>query len=99
MNIDFDTSASSGSLSFSPTTAAVWDSALWDVGTWDVALWDDDGLGDYIVRPVYLTGWRSIGAQGLALAPQVQIVISGAGRPNIELIQVDMLLEGGGAVV
>jgi hypothetical protein len=73
--------------------------ALWDVGTWDVALWDDDGLGDYIVRPVYLTGWRSVGAQGLALAPQVQMVISGAGRPNIELIQVDMLLEGGGAVV
>lgn len=73
--------------------------AVWDVAVWDVALWDDDGTGDYIVRPTYTTGWTGVGAQGYAIAPQVQIVSGGTGRPNIELVQIDLMMESGGTIV
>lgn len=34
LNVDYEDAEPSGSLSFSPTTYAVWDSALWDAGIW-----------------------------------------------------------------
>lgn len=34
LNINFDTSDNSASLSFSPTTAATWDTAVWDTAVW-----------------------------------------------------------------
>lgn len=73
--------------------------ARWDVSMWDVAKWDDDGLNSYLVKPTYSTGWVSVSAQGYALSPQMQIVINGAGGPDIELAQIDMMVETGGSVV
>lgn len=72
--------------------------AKWDVSLWDQAKWDDDGLGHLIVKPTYSTGWVSIAAQGYAMSPQVQMVINGAGKPDIELVQIDLMIEAGASV-
>ena len=72
--------------------------AKWDVSLWDQAKWDDDGLNNYLVKPTYTTGWVPVAAQGYALSPQMQMVISGTGRPDVELVQIDMMIEAGGAV-
>lgn len=77
------------------TSPSVGTGALWDVALWDVALWDDDGLNDYVVKPTYTPGWTSVAFNGVEAAPQVQIVINGAGRPNIELVQIELMAEAG----
>jgi len=38
MNIDFDTSDTTASVTFSPTSAAVWDTSVWDTGLWGAGL-------------------------------------------------------------
>lgn len=70
----------------------------WDAALWDVALWDDDGVAD-LDAPTFTTGWVSVAAQGTVVGPQLQGVISGEVRPNIELLQVDLVVEVGGSVV
>lgn len=70
--------------------------AVWDVSLWDVALWDDDGTAFDIVRPVYQTGWVSVGANGIRFAPQMQITMNGAGKPTAELMSIDIMVEQGG---
>ena len=81
------------------TSTAAGAGALWDAALWDAGLWDDDGLNSFIVKPTYDTGWVGVGAQGESLAPQVQIVTSGTGRPDIELVQIDLMGESGASVV
>lgn len=80
------------------TSPAAGSGALWDVGLWDGALWDDDGLNGFIVKPMFTTGWSAVAAQGYAIAPQVQAVINGTGGPDVELVQIDMMVETGTAV-
>lgn len=85
-----------------PTVPPVTDSAggsgaLWDVALWDVALWDDNDVNG-VVRPAYSTGWVSVGASGTAVAPQLQIMTGGAGRPDAELVSFEVLFEMGGAL-
>jgi hypothetical protein len=48
------------------------------------------------VRGTYDTGWISVGANGQVIAPQLQIVVNGAGRPSAELLAIDVLIEPGG---
>ncbi len=38
MNIDFDTSDTTASVTFSPTSAAVWDTSVWGTGLWGASL-------------------------------------------------------------
>lgn len=59
LNVDFDTSALLGALTFSPTTQALWDAALWDVGVWS---------GDLTVRK----NWQTMAAIGVAAAMHVK---------------------------
>jgi hypothetical protein len=59
LNVDFDTSALLGALTFSPTTQALWDVALWDVGVWS---------GDLTVRK----NWQTMAAIGVAAAMHIK---------------------------
>jgi hypothetical protein len=34
VNVDFDSSAVTGSPTFVPSTSGVWDASVWDTGTW-----------------------------------------------------------------
>jgi hypothetical protein len=68
--------------------------AYWGVARWGVSRW---GSGDIsAVRGTYDTGWISVGANGQVIAPQLQIVVNGAGRPSAELLAIDVLIEPGG---
>jgi hypothetical protein len=68
--------------------------SLWGVARWGVNRW---GSGDIsAVRGTYDTGWISVGANGQVIAPQLQIVVNGAGRPSAELLVIDVLIEPGG---
>ncbi len=70
------------------------DGAYWGVARWGVSRW---GSGDIsAVRGTYDTGWISVGANGQVIAPQLQIVVNGAGRPSAELLAIDVLIEPGG---
>lgn len=80
------------------TTTASATGSLWDSAIWDVSRWDDDGTNDLAVKPTYTTGWVSVAAQGQSVAPQVQIVIGGGARPDIELVQIDLMGEVGASV-
>jgi hypothetical protein len=62
INIDFDTTASTASLTFSPTSAAVWDSAVWDSAVWS-------GFS-------ILQNWQGVGGVGYYGAPQLKIASS-----------------------
>lgn len=53
INVDFDTTALAGSVTFSPITTATW-----DVSVWDVALWG----GDLTV----IKDWQTMGRVGMA---------------------------------
>jgi hypothetical protein len=73
--------------------------SLWDVALFDVGLFDDDGTGDLVSRPVLVTPWTPVGAHGFTMAPQMQVTVNGTGRPNISLVQFDLMAEVGEAVV
>lgn len=67
----------------------------WDSGMWDQMLWDQ---GNDEMRLVG-TMWRSVGASGAMIAPEVQVV-SDSQLPSLcELISVDAVVEAGGVVV
>jgi hypothetical protein len=63
INVDFDTTASTASLSFSPVTAATWDSATWDNGIWS-------GLQ-------VLQSWQGVSGVGYYAAPQLRASANG----------------------
>jgi hypothetical protein len=60
LNIDFDTSDTSATLSFAPLTTATWDSAVWDAGVWG------GGLS-------VLQGWQGTSGIGAWAAPFVKV--------------------------
>lgn len=59
LNVDYDTRALLGTLSFSPSTQALWDAALWDVGVWS---------GDLTVRK----NWQTMAAVGVCGAMHIR---------------------------
>lgn len=59
LNIDFDTSDTTSTLSFTPTTFATWDSAVWDTAVWGGAL------------SVY-QNWQGVTGIGAWAAPRVK---------------------------
>ena len=67
--------------------------SYWGVSEWGSALWGGELTA---TRPTYNTGWVSVGNNGEAIAPQMQMVVKGAGRPTAELISIDVLMEAGG---
>ena len=53
INVDFDTSELSGSVTFSPVTTPLWDSATWDVSRWEGSL-------------RVIKNWQTMGRVGMA---------------------------------
>ena len=66
----------------------------WDVGKWDQGQWDG-GEETFSVS----SRWRSIGRQGRAISPQIQITCGVTPFPRIELVNIDMTYTEGGLVV
>jgi hypothetical protein len=73
------------------------EAALWDVGIWDQSRWDDNPLNEE--RHTAITHWRSIGRNGYAISPQVQITAGSTRKLDAELISIDLLYMVGGSVV
>ena len=68
-----------------------------DTGEWDVSRWDEVA-GEWAVPPIADTGWTSVSAAGMVLAPQVQFVWDGASRPDTEVMAVEIMWVPGAPV-
>jgi len=76
----------------SSSTTVVGD--VWGTGSlWGTAIW---GSGGVLTTS---TKWVSIGRNGFAIAPQLQITAGSSVAPDAELISFDLLYETGGVVV
>lgn len=64
LNVDYDDSEPTATLSFSPTSYAVWDSAVWDVGVW--------GGGLSVNR-----NWLSVTGIGVCAATRLKVQCMG----------------------
>ncbi len=64
LNTDFRDEAPTGTLSFSPTTYAVWDTSLWDVGLWGGGL-------------TAITNWQQLSGYGKCAALRVKAACKG----------------------
>jgi len=64
LNIDFDTSDTTATLSFSPTNYALWDTAVWDAAVWG------GGLN-------VLQNWQGVNGVGAWAAPRLKIASQG----------------------
>lgn len=62
VNVDFDLSDTTATLSFSPITQSVWDTAVWDTGTW---------TGTAILK-----NWQGATGVGYCAAPRVKSAAS-----------------------
>ncbi len=82
LEVDYATSTSIGTLSFSPTNYAIWDSALWDQSMWG---------GDLSV----LKNWQTMGAIGTAAAPHIYTASTGI---EVHWQATDFLFELGGVI-
>ncbi len=79
---DYQIANTVGTISFSPTTYAAWDSALWDSGIWGANL-------------VILKNWQTMGAVGTAAAPHVYTASLGI---EVHWQATDFLYEVGGVI-
>jgi hypothetical protein len=82
INIDFDLSFSTSSLTFSPTSYATWDSATWDSATWG---------GDLTV----FQNWQSVSGVGYYAAPQMKCTSSGL---DVRWVSTDIVYESGAII-
>lgn len=83
LNTDFVLSPPTGSPSFTPTTASVWDTATWDSGTW--------GSGELEMK----TDWQSVFGTGFCAALHMIVETNAA---NLQWIATDYVIEDGGVV-
>lgn len=67
----------------------------WDNGRWDQMMWDQGGDEMRLAG----THWRSMGAAGEVIAPEVQVVSDADLPSTCELVSIDALIESGGFVV
>lgn len=82
LNVDFDDSIPTGTMSFSTTTAGLWDSAKWDVGIWGGAL--------AIQKP-----WQNVSGLGYCASLVVQTITNGA---QLRLMSFDFVFKVGGVL-
>ncbi len=59
VNVDFDTSDTTATLAFSPSSSALWDMAIWDADVW---------VGDMILK-----NWQGVTGVGYCAAPRIKI--------------------------
>jgi hypothetical protein len=79
VNVDFDESDTTGTLAFTPTNYASWDSALWDTGIWG---------GDLAVQK----NWQGATGVGYWLAPHVK---SSSMTLRVQWVSTNLVLEKG----
>jgi len=79
MNVDFDLTNSTNSLSFTPSS-----SGLWDVGMWDNSTWG----GDFII----VQNWQTFSGIGYYGAPQLNIASQGV---DVRWVSTDIVYEVG----
>ena len=80
LNVDYDTTTPTGTLSFAPTTYAVWDTAVWDAGIWG------GGLS-------LSANWQGIAGLGVCAAMHLTGQSSGI---SVEWMATDFVFERGG---
>lgn len=80
VNVDFDMTDTTGSLSFSSVTYGTWDSAMWDDGVWG---------GGLTVQKL----WQGATGIGYCLAPRVK---SASKNIQVQWVSTDLVLEKGG---
>lgn len=83
LNVDFDIQEPVGSPTFSPSTAATWDSSLWDVGIWS---------GGFSLRK----DWNTIGGIGYCAALYLKVQSNSA---QLRWQSVDYVFEKGVGVL
>jgi len=79
MNVDFNLDAAYSSLSFTPSSSAVWDTSKWDAATWG---------GDFSVYQ----SWQGISGVGYYGAPQMRIASQGI---DVRWVSTDIVYEAG----
>lgn len=79
VNVDFNTSEPTTSLTFSPSSYATWGSSLWDAANWG---------GDLNV----FQNWQGLNGVGYYGAPIVKIASNGL---QVRWVSTDIVIEGG----
>jgi len=79
LNIDFNDSGSTATISFSPTSYGVWDTSVWDTGLW--------GGGLDVQKP-----WQSVTGIGYCAAPRLQAASNGI---EVSWVSTDIVFEVG----
>lgn len=82
LNVDYDDTAPSGTLSFTPISYSTWDSAVWDVGVW--------GGGLSVLR-----NWQTVSGIGFCAAPRLKVAASGI---EVRWACTDFVFKQGGIV-
>ena len=75
-----------------PSSAA---SLVWGSGAWGQKLWSS---GPREPRTGKVDLWSSVAGSGHAVAPTLQVTSGGTTRLSLELIQIDVMVEGGGVM-
>lgn len=83
LNLDYNDDEPSGSLTFAPTTYAIWDTAVWDTGTWG------GGLNPF-------AEWQGTGGVGTCAALRIKIAAAGI---EVRHQATDFLYEVGSGVI
>lgn len=65
----------------------------WGVGVWDTAIWG--GSGELRVT----NGWKTVAAQGLAIAPALAVVSNSTTRPIVDILATQLTYELAGVMV
>ncbi len=72
------------------STNAKWDTGeQWDSGAQWAAPVEEESAG-------YISKWKSAHGSGFVLAPSIQITSTGTSPLNVELLSIDVMLQGGG---
>ena len=84
--------------SFLPPVNAIIDGEqdlpFWDIARWDQDFWASSGETNQIV-----SDWRSVAAQGVSIAPQIQITSAQGAKLDCELVTIDLMYSTGGVLV
>lgn len=80
VNVDFDTSDTTASLTFLPPTFAVWDSGIWDTAIWGGAL-------------TVQKQWQGSTGIGYCAAPRVKVASNAV---EVRWVSTDLVMERGG---
>ena len=76
-----------------PSVVAYTASGLWDSFVWDVDAWDTSSAAGSITP-----GWSQVGRTGYVIAPEAQVTIGNAAKPDVELIAIETTIRPGAMV-